>query len=176
MEYFKYLPVTAYTYVDVNNTPYDIAIRDITARAKIAARLRQTQVALYDYIVGDEQRPDTVSQILYKTPNYTWIVLLVANIFSLYDWPLSNREMAEYLITKYGSIQKAQTSTPGFYYTIEGDRVDATTYGLLSLNRRGPSLTPYEQEIQDNERKRRIKIVPPAFVPQLAADFRTLFR
>ena len=75
MEYFKYLPLTVYTYTDTNNTTYDVVIRDITARAKIAAQLQQTQVALYDYIIGDEQRPDTVSQLLYKTPNYTWIIL-----------------------------------------------------------------------------------------------------
>ena len=175
MEYFKYLPLTVYTYTDTNNTTYDVVIRDITARAKIAARLQQTQVALYDYIIGDEQRPDTVSQLLYKTPNYTWIILLVANIFNLYDWPLSNDEMVDYLISKYGSIENAQTGSR-YYYTIEGDRVDATTYGLLPVARRGVMLSPYEQEIQDNDQKRRIKVVPPALIHQVAADFRTLFR
>ena len=102
-------------------------------------------------------------------------MLLVANIFSLYDWPLSNDEMADYLTSKYGSIDKARTGMK-YYYTKDGDRVDATTYGLLPVARRGVSLTPYEQEIVDNDRKRRIKIVPPGLVHGVAADFRTLFR
>ena len=88
---------------------------------------------------------------------------------------LLNDEMVDYLISKYGSIENAQTGSR-YYYTIEGDRVDATTYGLLPVARRGVMLSSYEQEIQDNDQKRRIKVVPPALIHQVAADFRTLFR
>jgi hypothetical protein len=161
-------------FTNADQTPYTVVIRDISARAKIAERLKQTQVVLYDYIVGDEQRPDTISQSLYKTPNYTWVILLVNNIFNLYDWPLSNDEMTDYLMSKYGSLDAARTGTR-YYYTTAGDRVDATTYAALPVAQRGTVLTPYEYEIQENDRKRRIKVVPAPLIHQVAASFRTLF-
>ena len=56
------------------------------------------------------------------------------------------------------------------------DRVDATTYSLLSVSKRGETLTPYEQEERDNEAKRRIRIIPTRFLPSIEQAIKTLYR
>jgi hypothetical protein len=175
MDYFKYLPLIAYSYTSDTGTAYNIAVRDITAHAQIVERLKQTQVLLYDYIVSDEERPDTVSVRLYGTPTFTWSILLVNNIQSLYDWPLSTDELKDYLISKYGSLANARSGTR-YYYTIEKDRVDQATYDGLPAARKGDVLTPYEYELQENDRKRRIKVIPAPLIYQVAGAFRSLFR
>lgn len=175
MDYFKYLPLTTYSYTSNTGGSYDFVIRDITSHARIAERLKQTQVLLYDYIVSDEDRPDTVSVRLYGSPTFTWTILLVNNIQTLYDWPLSTDEMTDYLISKYGSLANARSGAR-YYYTVEKDRVDQTTYDALPSARRGDVLTPYEYELQENDRKRRIKVIPAPLIYQVAATFRTLFR
>lgn len=171
MNYFRYLQNTPYTFSDIGVT---VDLTDITQRAKIAARLRQFTTAMYDYIIPEDDRPDTVAVKLYGDAKYTWIVLLANNIMSLYDWPLTNEEMFDYLTSKYGSIDAARSGTR-IYYTSQGDRVDAITYSQLPVAKRGTILTPYEQEIQDNEAKRRIRVVLPRFLGSIEQSVKTLY-
>ena len=56
-------------------------------------------------IIGDE-RPDQISQKLYDTPEYDWIVLLANNIVNVEnEWPLTQQSFENYLINKYGSTE-----------------------------------------------------------------------
>lgn len=171
MNYFKYQQRIDYTFGDPATR---VSLTNITERAKIAERLGQYTSGMYDYVIQDGQRPDTVSQIVYGDVRYAWLILLVNNIFSLYDWPLTTDEFAEYITSKYGSIAAAKASTP-IYYTIEGDRVDATTYNSLPEARRGQQLTPYDQEEQDNEDKRRIRVVLPRFLADIERTLKSLY-
>lgn len=170
MNYFQYLNTTQYTIDDVTFT-----ITNITDRARIAERLRQHTTSIYDYVIADEQRPDTVAQIVYGDVRYTWIVLLLNNIMSLYDWPLTNTEFTEYIIDKYGSIELANEGEFEHYFSVEGDEVDATTYGELG-SRQGAILTPFEFEQRENEAKRKIKIISAKFLPQVEQSIKTLFK
>ena len=174
MEYFKFLPRTTHTFPGNAGASYDVLLSNITSRAVIAERLKQTQVSLYDYIIRDEQRPDTVSQILYNTPNYTWVILMVNNIFTLYDWPLTNEEFEAYIISKYGSASAAKAET-NVYWTMNRVRVDSTTYNGLAASEKGAIVDSYEQESINNEAKRRIKVVPAASIPLIISEFRSLF-
>ena len=106
------------------------------------------------------------------------------NIVSLYDWPMTNAEFELYLIGKYGSLTLSQNqgtrtdaawSAAKFYYTTEGDRVDATTYAGLGA-RQGTTNTPYTQEVDDNEAKRTIKVVNMAFLPGILTALKTLYK
>ena len=174
MDFFKYYRRTPYTF-DVDGDTFQVNLTNVTQRAKIVERLRQYTSAMYEYVIQDGERPDIVAQRLYGSPSYTWVVLLSNNIFSLYDWPLSSQEFEDYLISKYGSIQHARDGART-YYTVEGDRVDETTYDALPEARQGNVLTPYEQEVQDNEAKRRIKVIRGAFLPQIFTALKTLFK
>lgn len=175
MNYFSNFPVVPYTYRTEDGAPYDVLVSRITSRTKLAQRLQQVQVSLYDYIIADDERPDTVSMKLYNTVSYTWIILVVNNILSLYDWPLTETEMASYLRSKYGSLAAAREGTP-YYSTIDGDQVDAITYTELTPTRRGAIQTPYEYEVSLNEAKRRIKVVSALAAPQIANTLRELYR
>ena len=178
MEYFKFLPRTTHTFPGNAGASYDVLLSNITSRAVIAERLKQTQVSLQDYIIRDEQRPDTVSQILYNTPNYTWVILMVNNIFTLYDWPLTNEEFDAYIISKYGSTSAATSDTNVYWMTYGtrlSTRVDATTYNGLAADRKGDIVNSYDQEIINNDAKRRIKVVPAASIPLIVSAFRSLF-
>jgi hypothetical protein len=152
-----------------------VTLTDITLRSKITERLNQFTSAMYDYVIADGERPDIVAENVYGSASYTWIVLLVNNIMSLYDWPLTTDEFDAYVTSKYGSLSAAKNGTP-IYYTVEGDRVDVVTYFTLPSVRRGTVLTPYEQELADNEKKRRIRVIRAQFLPQVYTSLRTLFR
>ena len=183
MDYFKYQSIVPYTFTTGGVTT-TMSIVNITQRAKIAERLRQHTTTMHDYVIGEGERPDTVAQKVYGDVKYTWVVLLINNIMSLYDWPMTNTEFELYLIGKYGSLSDSQNqgtrtdaawSAAKFYYTTEGDRVDATTYASLGT-RQGITNTPYTQEVADNDTRRTIKVVSKEFLPGILSTLKTLYK
>ena len=183
MDYFQYQSVVPYMFTTGGVTT-TMSIVNITQRAKIAERLRQHTTTMHEYVIGEGERPDTVAQKLYGNVKYTWIVLLMNNIVSLYDWPMTNSEFELYLIGKYGSLTNSQNqgtrtdaawSAAKFYYTTEGDRVDATTYAGLGT-RQGITNTPYTQEVDDNNTRRTIKVVHRQFLPGILTALKTLYK
>jgi len=183
MDYFQYQSVVPYTFTTGGVTT-TMSIVNITQRAKIKERLRQHTTAMHDYVIAEGERPDTVAMNLYGDAKYTWVVLLMNDIVSLYDWPMMNSEFELYLIGKYGSLSDSQNqgtrtdaawSAAKFYYTTEGDRVDATTYAGLGA-RQGTTNTPYTQEVEDNDTKRRIKVAPASVLAGLDNALKTLYR
>jgi len=183
MDYFQYQSVVPYTFTTGGVTT-TMSIVNITQRAKIKERLRQHTTTMHDYVIGDQERPDTVALKLYGDVKYTWVVLLMNDIVSLYDWPMTNSEFELYLIGKYGSLTNSQNqgtrtdaawSAAKFYYTTEGDRVDATTYAGLGT-RQGTTNTPYTQEVEDNDARRTIKVVSRQFLPRILTTLKTLYK
>ena len=183
MDYFQYQSVVPYMFTTGGVTT-TMSIVNITQRARIAERLRQHTTTMHDYVIGEGERPDTVAQKVYGNVKYTWIVLLMNNIVSLYDWPMTNSEFELYLIGKYGSLTNSQNqgtrtdaawSAAKFYYTTEGDRVAATTYASLGT-RQGTTNTPYAQEVEDNDTRRTIKVVSRRFLPGILTALKTLYK
>ena len=183
MDYFQYQSIVPYMFTTGGVTT-TMSIVNITQRAKIAERLRQHTTTMHDYVIGEGERPDTVAQKVYGDTKYTWIVLLMNNIVSLYDWPMTNSEFELYIIGKYGSLSNSQNqgthtdaawSAAKFYYTTEGDRVDATTYAGLGT-RQGITNTPYTQEVEDNDTRRTIKVVSRQFLPGILSTLKTLYK
>jgi hypothetical protein len=183
MDYFQYQSVVPYTFTTGGVTT-TMSIVNITQRTRIAERLRQHTTTMHDYVIREGERPDTVAMNLYGDAKYTWVVLLMNNIMSLYDWPMTNSEFELYLIGKYGSLTDSQNqgtrtdaawSAAKFYYTTEGDRVDATTYASLGT-RQGTTNTPYAQEVEDNDARRTIKVVSRRFLPGILSALKTLYK
>ena len=184
MNFFQYQETVPYVFGATRDTKFQSTITNITQRARIAERLRQHTAIMHDYEISGSDRPDTVAHKVYGNVKYTWVVLLVNNIMSLYDWPMTSEEFESYLIGKYGSVSLSQNqgtrtdaawSAAKFYYTTEGARVDATTYAGLGT-RQGTTNTPYTQEVEDNDAKRRIKVVPTSTLAGLNTALKTLYR
>lgn len=172
MKFFRHFPQTPYQF-DINGTQFHTSITDITVRAKIAERLRENVTVFYDYLVTDGERPDTVAYKLYGSVDYTWIILMLNNVMSLFDWPLTNDEFNDFLIEKYGSIEASQAEF--VYQTVDGYYVDIDTYNGLAVADRSVPISQYDEELRLNENKRRIKVVPAAFVPALQQELKSLF-
>jgi len=184
MNFFQYQETVPYVFGATRDTLVQSTITNITQRARIVERLRQHTAIMHDYVISEGDRPDTVAQKVYGDVKYTWVVLLINDIVSLYDWPMMNEEFELYLIGKYGSVSLSQNqgtrtdaawSAAKFYYTTEGDRVDATTYAGLGA-RQGTTNTPYTQEVEDNDAKRQIKVVPASTLAGLNTALKTLYR
>lgn len=172
MQFFEFFPQTRYEF-DVNGTRMSFDITVPTTRLKIMQKLQQTLTVFYDYVIQDGQRPDSVATDLYGSPAYTWIILLVNNIQSLYDWPLATEEFHRYILEKFGSLAAAESEW--LYYTADGYLVDVMTYNGLIVADRGTPKTAYQYELELNEAKRRIKVIPAEFASPLLIELKKVF-
>lgn len=190
MHYFSKHPRVFYDLLKDNriNRPIDIT-RRITFEDFGANR----KWILYDYSVKDNDRPDMLAYKYYGDSTLDWVIFLTNNIIDpYYDWPLNQYNLEQYITQKYGSISTAQgqvhhyewIATPASrIYNSDGEliriseqviRVDLATYNTLSpADRR--IVYSYDHEIALNEKKRNIKILDKAFIPDIKDQFNKLF-
>lgn len=64
------------------------------------------------------ERPDQLSHRIYDDESYYWIILQINEIVDVHnEWPLSNYDLDQYIIRKYGSIEAS--NQVHHYETIE---------------------------------------------------------
>lgn len=137
---------------------------DITTSIRIKKFLKEYRGIRYNpYIIRDGERPDTVSFKIYQNPNYDWLVMLVNDIYSVYDdWPKDQETFKKYIIEKYGSITAASSEIK-YYYDAQKTIIDFETYHTLpSTQRSSESCLQYEQRLNDN--KSRIRVIQPGLI------------
>lgn len=171
MNFFKFYPTVPYVFGNSNGN-YTLTVTNLTVHIRLLEQLKKNITVLYDYTVQDGERPDTVSMNVYGTADYTWIILMLNSIFSLYDWPLNTDEFTNYIIERYGSVANAQTTY--VYQTVDDYFIDADTWSDLPANERQDPITNYDNELALNEAKRRIQVVPPTFAGPLALELQKL--
>ena len=139
------------------------------------------------YAIVDGERPDALAKRAYGDPFYDWVILLTNNMVNAqYDWPMSNHEVSKVLESEYDD---AYTEI-AYYETIKigqyaaGLRVDEAFFNAQhKINNNvtvsivngsaicGP-VTVAEDFYRENEKKREIYLLKPAFFQSFVDDFR----
>jgi len=117
--YFSYLPNFEY----VNRIPGEqnissyIEVKNLFKRVKLNNDIFQELANFEKYTIRGNDRPDVVSQKVYKRSDYDWIILLANNIINIQDeWPMSNQTFEKFMNKKY-SVENY--TSPHHYETIE---------------------------------------------------------
>ena len=155
-----------------------------------------------EYIIQDGDTPEILAYKLYGSSERHWIILLYNDIIDpLFDWPLQQSVLNNFIENKYGSIswaqsnvknyQKITTRTDNYSGTVQTDivNVDANTYAnvIISTNSYtlgdGNSITVdiskqtqsyYDYEVDLNDSKKTIKILQDQFVLPAEQEFKTI--
>lgn len=162
-----------YPRIDYKISDYDsLRAIDITTSIKIKTFIKQYRGILSTpYVVKDGERPDQISSRFYGTPDYDWLVMLVNDVYSIYDdWPKSSITLSNYVAEKYGSVGAAQISYK--YYNSYGDEIDLTSYNTLSESARTRE-SLFEYEFRKNLNKSKIKIIKPELIPLIDSALKT---
>ena len=170
--YFDSFPIIPY------DSKGDLRFKDVTnllRRVGMRTKLK-TNTFLYDtYDVKEGETPEMIAHKLYGNPELHWIILLVNEVTDRYhQWPMSGMQFLDFLNDKYdnpdGIHHYETTQTSGdtkIKIEVEND-VDEDAYtGLTPITNR-----EYEQNEQD--KKRKIRLVDPSFVEQFVDEFKKL--
>ena len=102
--YFRRLPNLDYpSLLKTRKSNLDfVQTKNLFRRAKVREDLFADFMQFDKYkIIGDE-RPDNVSEKVYGTNNFDWVVLMANNIIDVYnEWPLTQQQLNQYLNNKY---------------------------------------------------------------------------
>ena len=204
MGYFRELPDLDYqSFLSSreSNGEY-LRVKNLFRRNKVRDDLIDVFTLFNKYEIVEGARPDTIAEELYGSAELDWVVLLTAGITNVRDqWPLSNRDLYNYTVKKYGL---ENINNPHHYETNEikdsvnrlimsaGKVVDSdfkisyydngTMYTndstLLGENNKLISnvvktISNYEYEVSENEKKSSIYLLKPGYIQQLLNDMRT---
>lgn len=172
--YFSYFPKMLYD-AEGNGNPK--VVTDILRRVVSREGTDENFSALAEYEVQSGETPEMTSYKLYGTVDYYWVILLVNNVKDrYYDWPLSEQQFEEYVNSKYSNPLATHhyeiTQTSGPTNSVDDShliQVNSTTSGASAVSN-------YEYERRLQEQKRRIKIIPREFIPDIIEEFKNLVR
>ena len=197
MGYFRELPNISAVSLLPGRTRSDerVIVKNIFKRAKLRTDV-DAAISAYDFrVIKENERPDTIANNVYGDPELDYIILITNNIIDVRSqWPLSNRDLYNYMLDKYGS--DAALQEVHHYETIEvrddnnrtvlegGLIVDEDfTFEYTSLdgkliqvtNPTGP-VTNFTYETLQNDAKRVIRILKVEFVGAFVSDMRKMMK
>ena len=170
--YFDAFPVIPYdskgdlNYKDVTNL-----LRRVGMRAKL-----KSNTLLYDtYNVKEGETPEIIAHKLYGDTQLHWIILLINDITDRYhQWPMSGGQFLDYLNDKYSNpdaihhYETTQTSGDTKVKIEVFNEVDDDAYtGLTPITNR-------EYEVQQQDQRRKIRLLDPSFVEQFIDEYQKL--
>ena len=175
-----------------NNKP--VVLTNILNRFKIQEIVKNKQAVYYDYIVKDSDFPYSVAHKYYGDPSLDWIIFLVNDIVDpLYDWPLNENKLEGLIKSKYGSISEAMKGVHHYEQILSPQKeivdsnnkkriikertivVDLTTYNSLTPTSR-KSVSNYQNEVNLNEDKRKIKLLDERYLNTILNEFKLVLQ
>lgn len=194
MTYFREVSDLLYQSQEPNrNSSYDYArVKNLFRRAKIRDDFFQNATTFTKYKITGEERPDQVAEKVYGSSTYDWVVLISNNILNVRtEWPLSDAEFSNYLERKY---TEAELAAPHHYETTlvkdsrgkvivpAGNIVDSTftvryydgAESLMVTKNPVKTVSNYEYEILQNDKKRNIYVLRPRYLQTAIDDMRRI--
>ena len=192
MGYFRELPNIQYLsrLSDVSTNEEYITVKNIFKRAAIRTDIINIITSFVYYQIEDNQRPEQIANKVYNNSELDWVILHTNSITNVREqWPLSNTDLYNYMLDKYGSDDKIAevhhyetTEVKDEYNRIiipSGLNVDADftiTYSKLNntVHTENPTapITNYEYETKLNEKKRQIRILRPEYLSVVVSDLK----
>ncbi|MEC7875651.1 MAG: baseplate wedge protein 53 [Pseudomonadota bacterium] len=181
MSYFSYLPEIQY---NITGSKYGetTKARDIFIRNLMKQNVIDKAINFDLHTIGDTERPDTTSYLVYGHVKYDWIIFLTNKMFNPYfNWPLSSQDFAKMIKGKYGSVIRAKKLIHEYRQIIEEETettslkeviIDKDAYNALTdVDRK--RITKYDIEFKKNEANRRIKIIDRQYVENIMKEAQT---
>ena len=177
MAYFSKFPKGVYDIA--GNKQYKL-VTDIMRRVKVRAKILD-EVSLYDtYDVPSGERPEMTAFKHFGDTELHWIILLTNDVTdAYYGWPLSDQDFEKYVTDKYTNPQGIH------HYEITQSSGDTTGNGpddyshkieVNSTETGAESVTNYEYERREQDKKRNIKLLDPRYLPMFLEEFERLIR
>lgn len=121
------------------------------------------------HTIKNWKSPENIAYDFYGSCDYVWVILSLNNIINPFeDWLLSDEEIKQRIQDKWGSdmYKVHHYEQNGLYHTT----LPKVSDGVVT------TITNYEYEILENEKKRTIKVLYPHLLSTIEHEAKALFR
>lgn len=95
-----------------------VILTNLMSRAKLIESLQNNPIIFYEYAIQEGDTPEIIAHKYYGDPYKYWIVLYSNQILDpVWEWPMSEKQLLDYLDNKYTSEAEAADETPFVYVT-----------------------------------------------------------
>ena len=169
--YFKKFPTIVYPF-EINGVTTAKKVTDITINTRIIKEILQNITAYDEYDIIDGETPEIISERVYGSPLYHWVIMVVNERFNyLEDFPLSSVDLDKYVDSKYGVGERYATH---HYVDDNNNIINEHNIDAWGNSQLGTPVTNYDYEATVNESKRRIKLITQENLFKILAQFRSL--
>ena len=168
--YFDAFP---YIYYDSKGDGDFKVVTNLLRRVAVRTKVK-SNTALFDtYEIKEGESPESIAYHLYGNSELHWLILLFNDIVDRYHgWPLRRMQLLSYVADKYSDpngthhYEIAQTSGDTSKKINIG--TDNTDYPSASI------VTNFEYEEEEQDKKRKIRLLDPAYVTTFVEEFTNL--
>lgn len=142
-------------------------VKDITLNIRFKRDILDN-ISLYDeYDIEEGETPEIIAEKLYSDANLYWIIMLYNERYDVVnDFPLPTDVLHEYVTQKYGEGNEYKQ------HYIYGMPHWETPDGLI-VDEGIPfasAITNFDYEFNENEKKRRIRVISPKLIDQIVRE------
>jgi len=144
-------------------------ITNILKRVMVPTLVKEEATAFYNYILQDNDTPEALAYKIYNDVNKHWIILAMNDVIDPhFDWLLSENEVWALTEQKYGLGNEDALN----HYVDDADNKVWDD----RMNDPGPNhltaVSNIQHEINENEKKREIKILHTNYVKQFEKEYK----
>ena len=194
-KYFRFFPTTNYPFTDDGTLTTTVV--NVLKRMRVRPELKENISFFQTYLVKGHDTPEIVSEKIYGSTEYHWVVMLVNNIRdSKYEFLLNDRALDAYIDEKYrGDVFIIENSDPKWpnrlVYEDNAKIVFEETKGATSnadavhhyednegyeVLKSAPNAKPVSNRLYEellNEERREINILKKEYLSRFVSEFET---
>jgi len=168
--YFDNFPIIPY---DSELTGESKDVKNLLRRVGIRAKVKSNALLYDTYDVRNGETPESIAHKLYDDSELHWVIMLVNNITDRYhDWPMTEAQFLQFIKDKYTDINGTHhyeiSQTSGNTSVKIDIGTDNTDYPSATL------ITNYEYEQEEQDAKRKIRLLDPSYVGDFVEEFKLL--
>jgi len=150
-------------------------VKNLLRRVGIRAKVKANTMLFDTYDVKNGETPESIAFKLYNDSELHWVVMLVNNITDrFHDWPMSEAQFLKFVNDKYDNVDAVH------HYEISqssGDTSKKINIGTSNSDYpTATALTNFEHEQEQQDIKRKIRLLDPSYLDDFVEEFKLLIR
>ena len=150
-------------------------VKNLLRRVGIRTKVKVNAMLFDTYDVKNGETPESIAFKLYGDSELHWVIMLINDITDrFHDWPMSEAQFLQFVNDKYDNVDAIH------HYEIpqsSGDTSKKINIGTSNSDYpTATAITNFEHEQEQQDIKRKIRLLDPSFVPSFIGEFKSIMK
>ena len=150
-------------------------VKNLLRRVGIRTKVKVNAMLFDTYDVKNGETPESIAFKLYGDSELHWVIMLINDITDrFHDWPMSEAQFLQFVNDKYDNVDAIH------HYEIpqsSGDTSKKINIGTSNSDYpTATAITNFEHEQEQQDNKRKIRLLEPSCLDDFVEEFKLLIR